>query len=346
MSDLNLHTNDEPTIGEITRKVEESSTTFEKTNTDLKRKYLIWCIDIFKKIAERVPGSRGCFGTGYPFYALDRNLNGILPIIPEQIRYNRQLVLDGEPYQDGVWKCASCLIKNYKKMPDLKTICKPCPNVPDIVKPRKLINRLPDLDMWIVVEDGKVEESQEIVSFLLAEHNIRTSDINPILTIDDIYTISRMLKSGLMPEIYLPIDTHIIEYSKLKKLIENVPDILLNAKKEGVQPYIPIHPKSYRKKWQYDDEAYNYIYDFLSAFTSFDFEPQLQQALNNSRGRVARENSQEELLHFLMESATEANFRRFQTPELEDYFIRRIESWREIQVENPRTHRSYAEFVL
>ena len=111
MSDLNLHTNDEPTIGEITRKVEESSTTFEKTNTDLKRKYLIWCIDIFKNIAERVPGSRGCFGTGYPFYALDRNLNGILPIIPEQIRYNRQLVLDGEPYQDGVWKCASCLIK-------------------------------------------------------------------------------------------------------------------------------------------------------------------------------------------------------------------------------------------
>ena len=346
MIDLNSYTNEEETIGNITKKVEESSTTFEKTNTDLKRNYLIWCIEIFKGIAKRVPGNKGCFGTGYPFYALDSNLKGKLPIIPEQIRYNRQLVLDGEPYKDGVWKCSSCLIKNYAKMPDLKTICKPCPNVPDAVKPRKILNRLPDLDMWIVVEDGKIEESQEIISFLLSEHNIRTSDVNPILTIQDIYNISRMIKNGVMPEIFLPIDTHIIEYSKLKKLIENVPDVLANAKNEGLQPYIPIHPKSYRKKWQYDDEAYNYIYDFLSAFTSFNFEPELQRALDNSRGRVARENSESELLKFLMESATPANFRRFQTPQLEDYFIKRIKCWKDIQVNNPKSHKSYKEFVI
>lgn len=74
-------------------------------------------------------------------------------------------------------------------MPDLKTICKPCPNVPDLLKPRKLINRLPDLDMWVVCEDGKVEETQKELIILLDNYNMRTSDVNPILTIDD---ISRM----------------------------------------------------------------------------------------------------------------------------------------------------------
>ena len=31
------------------------------------------------------------------------------------------------------------------------------------------------------------------------------------------------------------------------KFSEEAQKVLLNAKKEGVQPYIPIHPKSYRK---------------------------------------------------------------------------------------------------
>ena len=141
-------------------------------------------------------------------------------------------------------------------MPDLKTICKPCPNVPDLLKPRKLINRLPDLDMWVVCEDGKVEETQKELIILLDNYNMRTSDVNPILTIDDISSISRELKNGIMPEIFLPIDTHIIEYSKIKELIEKVPDIFSQAKREKIQPYLPIHPKSYRKQWQYDDEAY------------------------------------------------------------------------------------------
>ena len=30
-------------------------------------------------------------------------------------------------------------------MPDLKRICKPCPQVKDSIKPRKVINRLPDV---------------------------------------------------------------------------------------------------------------------------------------------------------------------------------------------------------
>ena len=216
-------------------------------------------------------------------------------------------------------------------MPDLKTICKPCPNVPDLLKPRKLINRLPDLDMWVVCEDGKVEETQKELIILLDNYNMRTSDVNPILTIDDISSISRALKNGIMPEIFLPIDTHIIEYSKIKELIEKVPDILSQAKREKIQPYLPIHPKSYRKQWQYDDEAYNYIYDFLSAFTEYNFSEELQNSLDRSRFKVSSEFSEDELFDFLLSSATKSNFRRFQSVELEDYYRKRIQGWKKIR---------------
>lgn len=139
--------NESKTIKDVVEEVEKSSTTFEKTNTDLKRKFLKWNIEAFNMIASSVSVNRGSFGTGYPFYVLDENLNGEIPIISEQIRYNRQLVRDGEPVQKSIWQCKSCLERNYDIMPDLKIVCKPCPNMIDSLKPRKIINRLPDLDM-------------------------------------------------------------------------------------------------------------------------------------------------------------------------------------------------------
>lgn len=112
------------------------------------------------------------------------------------------------------------------------------------------------------------------------------------------------------------------------KLIEKVPDELQQAKKSGRKPYLPIRPKSFRKEWQYDDEAYNFIYDYLSAFTAFNFPPSLEEPLKASRARVIEENTPEELFGFLMQSATPANFRRFQSYELERIFLKRVADWK------------------
>lgn len=321
------------TVGEITDIVEKASTNFERTNTEIKRKYLIWCIDIFKKVASRVSVHQGSFGTGYPFYALDSNLNGILPIISEQIRYNRQLVKDGKPFQKSIWECKSCLQRNYNQMPNLKTICKPCPKIANELKPRKIINRLPDIDMWLVCQDGQVEIAEKELSRLLDENNIYPSDINPIVSIEDVKRISAKLKKGEMPEIFLPIDAHIIEYSILKKLIQSVPKILKKSKEEETVPYLPIQPKSYRKHWQYDDEPYNYIYDFLTAFTEFNFENDLQKNLEESRKRIVATNTDDELFNLALKSATPANLRRFQNLHLEEYFRKRVQGWRNIVIE-------------
>lgn len=95
------------TIQELTGKVEKASTDFEISNTDLKRKYILWNIEVFNILAKHVSVSKGTFGTGYPFYVLDNNLQGTLPIIPEQIRYNMQLVKDGKPFQKSIWLCVN-----------------------------------------------------------------------------------------------------------------------------------------------------------------------------------------------------------------------------------------------
>lgn len=319
--------NESKTIKDVVEEAERSSTTFEKTNTDLKRKFLKWNIEVFKMIASTVTVNRGSFGTGYPFYVLDENLNGEIPIISEQIRYNRQLVRDGEPVQKSIWQCKSCLERNYDMMPDLKIVCKPCPNMLDSLKPRKIINRLPDLDMWLVCEDGKVEQAQTELSELLEKYNMRTSDVSPLRTLSDVAKIATTLKDGGFPKVFLPIDAHIMEKSKLMELIEQVPDELQLAKAEERKPYLPIRPKSLRKEWQYDDEAYNFIYDYLSAFTAFNFTEGMEETLQKSRTRVIRENTPEELFNFLTQAATPANFRRFQEHELEDIFYKRIASW-------------------
>ena len=289
---------------------------------------MIWNIEVFNLIASKIDVSRGSFGTGYPFYALNDKLEGNLPIIEEQIRYNRKLVKDGKPVQKSIWLCESCLKKNYEQMPDLKRVCKPCPNMVDKLKPRKILNRLPDLDMWLVCEDGSLEKAQEQLENLLGKYNIHTTDVNPITSVDDVIQISTMLKDGIMPNIFLPIDAHIIEYSDLLELIRQTPETISDAKKNNIIPYLPINPKSYRKIWQYDDEAYNFIFDFLFSFTSFNFSKELQDALDNSRLKVSRSYKPEELFSILLKAANSSSFRRLQTKELEDLFLEKMEGWK------------------
>lgn len=118
----------------------------------------------------------------------------------------------------------------------------------------------------------------------------------------------------------------------MKKLIENVPVEIAIARKNGRKPFLPIHPKSYRKKWQYDDEAYNFIYDFLAAFTEHNFPGDLQRSLNISRKIVATQYMPEELYNILLESANDVACRRYKTEKLQEYFLEKANEWRNMQL--------------
>lgn len=67
----------------ICEKAALASIKFEMTNTELKRRYLINNIEKVHSIMEITPGYSGTYGTGYPFYALNNELLGELPIIME-----------------------------------------------------------------------------------------------------------------------------------------------------------------------------------------------------------------------------------------------------------------------
>lgn len=178
-------------------------------------------------------------------------------------------------------------------MPDLKIICKPCQKIDNSIKPRKVINRLPDLDMWTIAEDGKTSEVSAQLARELQVSGIYPSDISPYQTILEFTDISKDITEGRMPSKFLPIDTHIVEVSQLKNLIEKVPETISNAKRTHTKPFLNIHPLSYRKTWQYDDTGYNFIFDFLFSFNIFTQNKALLDAIkkiknNYSKGKYYR----------------------------------------------------------
>lgn len=314
-------------MGNLVREAARASTLFENTNTDLKRRYLIKNIDAINSIMKRMPGYCGSFGTGYPFYALGKGLEGSLPIIPEQIRYNDELFAAAAENGD-TWTCARCLSRTGSCMPDLKQICKPCPKQNSELKPRKVLNRLPDVDMWMICEDSKIEEAKKKMVQLFEYVNMHTSDVDPVRTIGEISEIANDLSAGKMPHTMLPLDVHIIERSKMDFLISNMPFELNAAVNDNSKPYLSIHPYSLRKTWQKDDEAYNFVLDYMYTLTPFNWDNELQGKLDLSRqviGAMFSEEDMESILHKVSSPAVE---RRFQSPELQKRYKERVGSWK------------------
>lgn len=311
------------------KQVAEISNEFEKNNSDLKRKYLLYNIMLYNNVVSMVDSYCGSFGTGYPFYALTKDLTGQLPVIDEQFRYNNELISHVDNSKHTIWSCFNCLSQNGSTMPDLKQICKPCPNMDDELKPRKLINRLSDVDMWMICKDNSTDSAKDNLIDLFQKHSIHTSDIDPIQTINDLLIIVEGIKNSIMPEKLLPFDTHIVEFSTLFSLIEQVPFVLRKAIEDGTIPYLPIHPLSYRKTWQYDDAAYNFIHDYLSSFTEFNFSEDLNQLLSETRSVIANNYSFEQLYYYLIATGPQSVKRRHKTKELKERFRERIDLWKE-----------------
>jgi len=306
----------------------KASTEYELQATELKRQYILSNVLLFNYITTLIHGYNGSFGSGYPFYALEKDLNGDLPIIIEQVRYNNELIDNINNLGITSWNCADCLIKCGDSMPDLKQICKPCPNVDNELKPRKVINRLPDIDLWFVCEDDEIYYAKDKLGFLLNFYGLHTSDVSPLRTMQEVIEITNSLKAGTMPEHHLPLDAHIIGKNALYNLIEQVPDTIKKSFANGQIPYLPIHPLSLRKTWQYDDTAYNFVHDFLSSITEYGFNPDLQILLEQTRKEIATTYSFDELYNILITTGPESVLRRHRTRELKDRFEERTKSWR------------------
>ena len=315
----------------ICLEVVEASNKFEENNfknKDLKKMYIKKNIDIINSVMEHTTGYRGSFGTGYPFYAIDHDFKEDLPVIKEQIRYNEALRTTILNAKLKKWPCESCLPVNGPYMEDLKQICIPCPRLEKELKPRKVINRLPDIDMWMVCEDTKVEEAKKELKETFDQLGMHTSDVNPIQTFKEFKEIITDLEDGKMPIKMLPLDVHVVKYSELSNLLDQVPFTILNSNNLGEVPYLPILPDSLRKKWQKDDEAYNFTLDFLYSMTDFNFEEILKQRLDYTRNLVARQLTEEKSMEMLDLVSPDSVKRRFENKTLKKSYKRIINSWK------------------
>lgn len=315
----------------ICLEVVEASNKFEENNfknKDLKKMYIKKNIDIINSVMEHTTGYRGSFGTGYPFYAIDSDFKEDLPVIKEQIRYNEELRTTILNAKLKKWPCESCLPVNGPYMEDLKQICIPCPRLEKELKPRKVINRLPDIDMWMVCEDTKVEEAKKELKETFDQLGMHTSDVNPIQTFKEFKEIIIDLEDGKMPIKMLPLDVHVVKYSELSNLLDQIPFTILNSSNLGEVPYLPILPDSLRKKWQKDDEAYNFTLDFLYSMTDFNFEEILKQRLDYTRNIVARQLTEEKSMEMLDLVSPDSVKRRFENKTLKKSYKRRINSWK------------------
>ena len=309
----------------------EGSNKFERSNfedNNIKKMYIKKNIDIINEVMQFTTGYCGSFGTGYPFYALDKNFEGELPVIQEQLRYNEELKNTILKSKLKKWPCESCLPINGPYMEDLKQICIPCPRLEKGLKPRKIINRLPDIDMWMVCEDSKVDDAKRELKETFDSLDMHTSDVNPIQTIKDFKETINDLENGKMPRKMLPLDIHVIKYSELSKLLDQVPFTVINSVKTNTIPYLPILPDSLRKKWQKDDEAYNFTLDFLYSMNDFNFEETLKQKLDYARDIVASKLSEKEAVKILDSVSPDSVKRRFENKTLQKLYKRRINSWK------------------
>jgi len=315
------------------KKVVDMSNDYELVgvNNNTKKDYIKKYIESFCQCTDAVDENRGVFGTGYPFYALKggKELDGNLPYIAEQQRYNYELATAVDQSKHTEWPCSSCMQENGRLLPDLKQICKVCPEIEDSLKPRKIINRLPDMDLWMICEKKDYEHAKEALEHALKMRGFRPSDISPIKTIYEIEQVDKALQNGEISDVKLPIDTHVIDRTTLYSLITQVPEKLDYCIQNGKTPFLPIHPFSLRKIWQQDDTAYNFVFDYLCSFTEFELDPKMQTALDETRSAIANKYSNETLYNTMLQTGGAVVQRRYETPELKDVFEKRIESWRE-----------------
>ena len=141
--------------------------------------------------------------------------------------------------------------------------------------------------------------------------------------------ITEDLKNNIMPTKALPLDVHIIEYSKFVEAVEVIPYSFIQAKTSSqYQPFVPIQPVSLRKIWQYDDSPYNFALDFLYSMTTFDIDPDLDTKISEAKNFIVKTFTKEELYNILELMSPDSVKRRLKTKQLQKTFLERIDSWK------------------
>ena len=91
---------------------------------------------------------------------------------------------------------------------------------------------------------------------------------------------------------------------------------------------MPIHPYSLRKEWQKDDEAYNFILDFIYSLTPFNWDNELMELLNRDYNLMSSMIENDKIEELFLSIAPDSVKRRYKTGHLQKCLKKRIENWK------------------
>ncbi len=256
----------------------ELAVSFCEDESPRKGEYLLRQFDDFTEAVRSVPGYRGVFGTGYPFYALKED--GGVHTIPEISRYTKSFmpkIAEDAARGYGAWLCGACQVA--ENLPDLKSRCKPCPRAS--IKPRDMFKALPDVDFWVVVDTDTTDSSgiaEQAVQEGVGEAGFYTSDVDIVAGIERTIKVMRSLREGDCPSERLPIDLHVVTKNQMIEHLSAVP----GAIEAGVPE--PIMVRSLHVGWEDTDVPYDFKKDHLFSLTPNDWhDDELVAALETSR---------------------------------------------------------------
>lgn len=296
----------------------ELSVRFNQDESPVRGDYMRREFADFSEVVSKVPGYRGCFGTGHPYYA--NKPDGGIYEIPEITRYINQYrnsLRNEEIGQIGNWLCGTCQI--LVDHPDLKQRCKPCELVD--VKPRDVFRALPDLDFWVIASDD-VDQThfEESIQAAVQAEGFQSSDVDVIHSIRDAVRVMQTLETGLMPRARLPIDLHIVTENSLNKLMRETPTAVKNG------DFLGIVPRSWHKIWEMPDAPYDFVKDFIFSLTEGEIQNEgLRQLLKDTRTEVAQLLGDNAAEFVRLLAPKEA--RQLETPAIHDNLDRRVKSW-------------------
>lgn len=293
---------------------------FNNDRSNRKGEYLAAQFEDFTQAASWVPGYKGAFGTGYPFYA-QRDDGSVVAVeeISRFISETKVRAKEDEASRVGEWACGMCQIA--VEHVDLKQKCKPC--TAQVLKPRDMFKALPDLDYWIVVEQDS-PHVEGAASSILQRAGFQQSDADIYFAVHDTIEVLTALKGGREPRARLPLDLHIVTVDQLKGALLKVQ----TATSQGFKDKVPISPRSLHIVWEDVDEPYDFLKDFLLSFTVGGIlDPELGAMIKQTQEIVAAHSTPKQVIDALRLMHPKEQ-RQLETKELQTLLQRRLESWK------------------
>lgn len=256
-------------------------------------------------------GLRGCFGLGYPYYAVDQRL-GLSYRVPEIGAFVAKTTASAtyaRTSPSASWPCVEC--QTTTQLPDLKTNCKPCEKT--LFRPRDLFKALPDIDVVLVLDTETRRREQEVET-LLVSLGLRQSDTDIRGSVNS--TILAL--AGVEGE-HVPVDAHIWNLDEFR-------ECCLRIQAAPLDTNVIINSRSLHTKWE--DNPVNFWFDFVFSLTEVGVvDPELQRLVDDTRRALVSTLGSEGL-----ESATKRASGRarliLDDPNMRNVFLGKVSSWR------------------